>query len=91
MLREIYLDESIVVYLKDLNIVTITEDQQEMKVTPMVDGYVVDIDNEFIYLGLPDGLILKTIPHSSVGLIEIMLEPEMMIDLELPNEGDDIH
>lgn len=89
-LRKIYLDENITIYLRDMNIVTMSESQQEVKVSSMVEGYVIDIDTDFYYLGLPDGSIIRTVPHSTIGLIELTFAGGQMIDADIPI-NEDIH
>lgn len=90
-LREIYLDETITIYLREMNIVAVNESQGEVKISPMVEGYVIDIDQDFFYLGLPDGSILRTIPHATVGLIEMSFVGEVMLDQDMPGSEDDVH
>jgi hypothetical protein len=87
---EIYVDEMVTVYLRDMNIISVAENQQEVKISPMVEGLVVDVDTEYIYLGMPDGSILKTIPHQSVGLIEITFVAEL-IDADMAQSDDEVH
>lgn len=89
-LLEIYLDEQITIYLRDMNIVTVNEAQGEVKISPMVEGYVIDIDENFFYLGLPDGSILKTIPHETAGLIEMSTVTQFITE-DMPTEEDDVH
>lgn len=90
-LREIYLDENITIYLRDMNIVTVNEQQGEVKISPMIEGYVVDIDQDFYYLGLPDGSVIKTVPHDTTGLVEITFAGGEMLDLDMPAPDEDIH
>lgn len=89
-LLEIYLDETVTIYLRDMNIVTVNEAQGEVKISPMIEGYVIDIDLDFFYLGLPDGSILRTIPHATVGLIE-MSAINQFISEDMPTDGDIIN
>ena len=90
-LRDIYLDEQITIYLRDMNIVTVNEQQGEVKISPMVEGLVIDIDQDYYYLGLPDGSILKTIPHATVGLVEITFQGGQLTDADLPTSDEEIH
>lgn len=92
-LREIYLDENIVIYLRDMNVVTINETQGEVKISAMIEGYVIDIDQDYFYLGNTDGHVLKTVPHDTIGLIElgVTAEEQMMSALEMPEADEDVH
>lgn len=90
-LIEIYLDENITIYLRDMNIVTVNESQGEVKISPMIEGLVIDIDQDFFYLGLPDGSIMKTVPHETVGLIEMAFTGGDLIDMDMPTNEDDVH
>ncbi len=89
-LCQMYLDETLTVYLRDMNIVTVNQEQSEVKISPMVEGYVIDIDQDHIHLGLPDGSVLKSIPHSSVGLIEMSFVAQM-IDADMPTSDEEVH
>lgn len=90
-LREIYLDENVIIYLRDMNVVAVNESQGEIKISPMLEGYVVDVDQDYVYLGLPDGTILKTIPHATIGLIEVALTAEEMLSTEMAGTEDEVH
>ena len=90
-LREIYLDENVVIYLREMNIVTVNEEQQEVRISPVVEGYVIDIDQDFVYLGLPDGSVLRTIPHTTVGMIEMSSVEETFVTEDMPDIDDEVH
>jgi hypothetical protein len=87
---EIYVDEIVTIYLRDMNVVSVNESQQEVKISPMIEGLLIDVDTEYIYLGLEDGSILRSIPHATVGLIELSTLMSM-IDQEMPDVGDEVH
>ena len=89
-LREIYLDQQVVVYLRDMNVVTVNEEHGEMKISAMAEGYVIDIDTNFVYLGLPDGTITRTINHDLAQMIEIAFGGELL-DMDFATSDEDIH
>ena len=89
-LLEIWLDENIIIYLRDMNVVAVNEAQGEVKISAMIEGYVIDIDQDYFYLGSSSGEIVKTIPHLSVGLIEIGVEASL-INSEAPSSEDEVH
>lgn len=90
-LRSIFLDTEVTIYLRDMNVVTVDESQQEMKISAMAQGYVVDIDEEYYYLGLPDGTITRTIGHDLAQMVEIMFEASEFMDGDFPTQDEDIH
>ncbi len=61
-----------------------------MRVSTMADGLVIDIDEDFVHLGLPDGSITRSIPHESVGLMEIQFMEGSMDDSDFPFD-EDVH
>jgi hypothetical protein len=71
-LRGVFVDEEVVIYLKDMNVVTVDENQGEMKISAMIQGYVIDIDENFYYLGLPDGQITRTVSHETAQMVELL-------------------
>ena len=73
-LREIYLSELVTVYLKDMNIVSTNEEGTQVNISPMLDGILIDI--------------LRTIPHSTVGLIEISTTSGDLMDSDMVTDGD---
>lgn len=89
-LREIYLDETITIYLREMSIVTVNESQGEVSMSPLIEGYFIDVDQDFIYLGVPDGTIFRTIPHATVGLMEIT-EINQFISEDMPTDEDIIN
>lgn len=69
---------------------TISEDQQEVRISMVVEGYVINIDTDFVYLGLPDGTINRIVPHSTIGLMEIQFIGETF-DMDIPMREEDIN
>lgn len=90
-LLELYVGELIVVHLKNMNIVTTNENQEMIELSPMVEGFVVDIDRNFIYLGTADGMVLKTLTHDVVGIIEVNNLMEEMLSNDMPVSEGDVH
>jgi transposase len=89
-LRRIFLDEEVTIYLRDVNVVTVDEEGQQVKVTAMAQGYVLDIDENFYYLGLPNGTITRTINHDIAQMVEILFEASEYMDSDIPLD-EDIH
>lgn len=88
-LLDLYMGDTVVLYLKGLNVVVAHEEGQ-MDVTPMLTGICMDIDEAFIHLG--DGnMITKSIYHENVGLIESASSEEMLISPEMAINDSEIN
>lgn len=72
-LRDLYLGEIVIIHLRDLNLIIMDEQHGEVKVAPMIEETIFDIDEAFVYTGNVEVGVTKTIPHESIGLIEISL------------------
>jgi hypothetical protein len=57
----------------------------------MMDGYVIDIDQDFYYVGLEDGTILKTVPHDVLGPVELAMETLGEEFIDFPTNGEEVH
>ncbi len=90
-LREIYVGEYVTLYLKDMNVITVNEDQQEVSITAMRQAIVVDVDQNFFYLGLPDGMITSTVAHELAQMVEIEFIDQGMMDQDMPQPGEETH
>lgn len=76
--------------MKNMN-AAVPTNEGTIDVTAMIQVYVIDIDQEFIYTGLPDGTILRTIGHDTVAMIEIAVPEVSDIRMELPSDSDEVH
>lgn len=88
-LRELFLDEFITIYLKDMNVVTVSEEGSEMKISAMTDGYCIDIDCDFFYLGLSDGTITRTVNHEIAQMVELNIEVDVFLSGPSPERDED--
>lgn len=89
-LRETYLGSEVVIYLKDMNVVTVNDDGNEVSIAAMTTGHVIDIDQNFYYLGTPDGEITRTIGHDVAQMVELAINKNAM-ELDFPTEEDEVH
>lgn len=87
-LQTLYLGEICTLYLKDMQIITVDENQAEVKINVMLDGLVLDIDGDYVHLGNEDGVITKSIPHDLIGIIEIAFVGGEIMDMDVPLDGD---
>lgn len=88
-LRDLYFGELVVIYLRGMNIVVQQGDDQ-MDVTPMLQGIIMDIDQSFIHLGDGDQ-IHKSVKHNDYGVIELASMPEPLINFDMANDDSEIN
>jgi len=70
-LKQCFLSEYVIFYLKDMQIPLVSPEGDEMTINGMTEGLVIDIDENYYYLGEEDGTINKVVSHNSVGIVEI--------------------
>lgn len=90
-LRDTFLDETVVIYLQGMNVIAPTPEGSEMSITAMIEVYVVDIDLEYLYLGLPDGTVTKVIRHDIAPMIEISYPANELMIGEYPESDEEVH
>jgi hypothetical protein len=88
-LREIFLGQEVVVYLREMNVVTVNEEGQEISISAMTTGHVIEVDESFYYLGTPDGEVTRTISHDVAQMVEIAIQSGL--ELDFPTEEDEVH
>lgn len=89
-LQDLYLGDTVILYLKGLNVLVGNEEMGTIDVTPMLTGIVMDTDETFIHLG--DGnMITKSIYHENIGLIESTTISEMMITPDMAISDSEIN
>ncbi len=89
-MREVYVGEFCTLYLHGMNVITVDENNSEVAITAMRQGLILEIDQDNIYLGTPDGMITATVSHDLAKMIEIEFIGEQM-DQDLPQNGDEVH
>jgi len=88
-LRDIYLGDSVILYLKDMNVVIPTGDGN-MDISPMLQGIVMDVDETFIHLGNGD-MVQKSVYHENVGMIESLIVDDALINFDMPERDSEIN
>lgn len=88
-LMELYLGDSVILYLKGMNVV-IPSETGHMDISPMLQGVVMDVDETFLHLGNGD-MIQKSIFHENVGLIESMVIEDPMINFDMAASPEEIN
>lgn len=73
-LRDAYLGQHVVIYLRDMNIVAVKpEGEGEMLVSGMLEGYVVDIDDKYWYIGGNPEEFNRIVLREIAGIVEIQM------------------
>ncbi len=88
-LIDLYMGDSVIIYLK-MNVVIPNEEAGQMEISAMLNGIVMEVDEDFIHIG--DGeTITKSIYHENIGLIESLVIDESMLSTELPENDLEIN
>lgn len=91
-LKELFLDELVVFYLKEMTVASFDENGDQMKISGMTDGFVVDIDEDYFYVGDDEGNIEKAINREVIAIVEIAkVMPEVFKHISLPEDDEDFH
>lgn len=90
-LVETYAGETVIFYLKDMKVSTVNDEGSDLVINAMVDGFVVDVDEYFFYLGDDSGNVEKTISHGVIAITEIAKVDINALHVELPSNDEDIH
>lgn len=90
-LKQYFLNEYCIIYLKSMNIAAPSPDGGEMQISAMIDGYINDIDEEFYYIGLQDGTILRTVRHEVAGIVELVFSGSDEMSDDMPTIGEEVH
>ncbi len=87
-LKDAFVDQTVIIYLKGMNVIVANEEQQEMNIAAMIESYIIDIDENYLYTGTPDGNITRIISHDTAQMVELQLNGDMM---EMPSFDEDVH
>jgi len=91
-LKDIFLEELVVFYLKEMKVAAYDEENEELKISGMVEGYVIDIDEDFYYLGNEEHDFEKVISHNVIAMVEIaQLDLTAIEGLNYPEDKGDLH
>ncbi len=90
-LKQYFLNEYCIIYLKSMNIAAPGPDGGEMQISAMIDGYINDIDEEFYYIGLQDGSIIRTISHDVASVVELVFAGTDEMSEDMPTMGEEVH
>lgn len=91
-LGKYFVGETVIFFLKDMSVAAVTDDGESMKISGMTEGYVVDVDETFFYIGSEDGSVHKVVNHNVIGMVEIAeTEEEEIMAVQIPTEDEEIH
>lgn len=93
-LGEYFVGEICVFYLKDMHVPIPGEGGEPMQISAMTEGYVVDVDETYYYLGSDDGTVDKVITHNVIAMVEIAEMGSYDIDdfdFTPPESQEDVH
>lgn len=90
-LRDLFVGQVVVIYLRDMNIITVDDNGTEMKITAMAQGFFLDADETFVYLGTPDGEVTRVIAHETAQMIEIEFPGDEFMDGEMLGPDEEAH
>ncbi len=70
-LKNVFLAQEVVFFLKNMDVTTMDEGGNQITVAAMVPGFVIDICENFWWVGTPDGLVNRVIAHDVAPMVEI--------------------
>lgn len=82
-LKKAFIGELVVVFIKGMDVAIVSEDGKSMNISSMVEGYFVDVDEDYIYLANNfEGPIKRSISHDIAKMIQIApTEEEQMLEM----------
>jgi len=91
-LKEYFENETVVFYLKDMNVAATDESGEQLRISGMSEGFVLDVDEVCYYLGDDDGNFEGIIMHHSVAMIQLaQTEEDEFSVFSLPKDGEGVH
>ena len=87
-LKSMYKGKHVVLYLTGMNVAIPGPDENQINVSSMIEGYVVDIDAEYVHLGDSAEEVNRSVRKDSIGIIELHEDTyeDVLLD-EMENDG----
>lgn len=92
-LKASFLAQEVVFFLKQMDVTTTDENGHSITVAAMVPGFVIDICENFWWIGGPDGIVTRVISHEVAPMVELAVPGamEMMDAYGTMGDGEDTH
>lgn len=58
-------------YLREMNVATVTPDGENLHISAMIEGFLVDVDDIYLYLGDDKNKFNRLVRHDVVGILEL--------------------
>lgn len=85
-LKNTFLCQEVVFFLKDLDVTTTDQDGNQVTSAAMVPGFVIDICENYWWVGTPDGQVSRVISHDVSPMVELAIPALDIADI-LAGEG----
>lgn len=89
-LKETFLAQEVVFFLKQMDVTLSDQEGNQTTVAAMVPGFVIDICENFWWVGTPDGMVTRVISHEVAPMVELAIPGAMEI-MEFNENGEDVH
>ena len=76
-LKENFLAQEVVFFLKAMDVTTVDENGHQITVAAMVPGFVIDICENYWWVGGIDGQITRVIAHDVAPMVELAIPGAM--------------
>jgi hypothetical protein len=93
-LKNAFLTQEVIFFLKQMDVTTADQEGNQITVAAMVPGYVIDICENFWWVGSPDGQVTRVISHDVAPMVELAVPGALeMMDLygNMGDEGGGAH
>lgn len=87
-LKMAFLAQEVVFFLKQMDVTTTDTEGNQITVAAMVPGFVIDICENFWWVGTPDGEVHRVISHDVAPMVEIAIPGALEIMDAFGNMGD---
>lgn len=88
-LKAAFLAQEVVFFLKQMDVTTTDPDGNQITVAAMVPGFVIDICENFWWVGTPDGMVNRVISHDVAPMVEIAIPGALELMDAFGNMGGD--
>lgn len=90
-LQDQFLNEEVIIYLNNMRVAIPDPENQQISVNAMVQGVFLNVDQDYIHMGLPDGTIIRSVKHDLAGMIEVLIPSSPLMDMNFPETDEEVH